>query len=332
MTLRKSSKLYCVSDLHIHDWENNNPNLVRTKETLRFFKELVLKANQEKTKVLVAGDLFHDPGRMTNRLMSMVFSTFADIDRELYDGSRLPEPVVYCITGNHDRDGDNPTESNSWVRTLSKQFTFLECLDYRMIQFGDFAICGIPYLRGDVGLTEQMERFKIQSNFKGKKVLVIHKELAGASDTNGMVCSRNVPDSKLSQFFNGFDWVVCGHIHKPQLLMGNIVMCGSPGHQRTCDMGNNMGYWVLDINKGFKFYKSSLPEFKIEGSDDFVLNFDIPIKEKRVKTKDAGLTNKKQIDLSNWNNIVDRYMTYSGEKRKKRIKLVKNILRDVENN
>lgn len=307
--------------MHIHDWNTHNPGMQRTVMLLDWFRRLVLKANKEKAKVLIAGDLFHNPSHISNELLSLVVDYFQDIECKVVE----PIDTVYCITGNHDRDGDDPMKSPSYVRTFSNMFHFFQCLDFRHVELRGYSLCGIPYLKGDVGLENAMGVFS-RTKHDLPRILVIHKELVGAEDTNGMKCAINGDQSKITSFFKDFDYVVCGHIHKPQLLRKNILMCGSPMHMRVCDMGTDMGLWVLDKD-GFHFEVADLPQFRYEG--DPGKNFDVYIKKKLVKTN-LGKEVKKEVVLSNLDKVVDDYVDHVGESRKKRVKLVKDILKDAE--
>lgn len=319
LTMKITGKFYCLGDLHIHDWNTFNQDLYRTKMLLTWFKDLVFKSHSKGNKVLIAGDLFHNPSHMSNELFRLVSQTFSEIDH-------ICGEMVYCISGNHDRDGDDPIKSPSWVKTFSEIYHFMKCIDFSVVEVNGCRVFGIPYLRDDVGLENAM-RVCSQSKHNAPRVLLIHKELAGAEDTNGMKCERKGDQSKLSTFFQNFDYVVCGHIHKPQLLRKNILMCGSPMQMRVCDMGTDMGYWVLDKH-GFEFHKAELPEFRYEG--DPGKNFDCYIKRKVVKTKSRDGKATNEIKMNDWSGMIDDYSDYIGEKRKKRRKLLKDLLNDAE--
>ena len=104
-------------------------------------------------------------------------------------------------------------------------------------------------------------------------------------------------------------------------------MCGSPMQMRVCDMGTDMGYWVLGRH-GFEFHKAELPEFRYEG--DPGKNFDCYIKRKVVKTKSRDGKATNEIKMNDWSGMIDDYSDYIGEKRKKRRKLLKDLLNDAE--
>lgn len=318
--MKITGKFYCLGDLHIHDWNTFNQDLYRTKMLLTWFKELVINAHKEKAKVLIAGDLFHNPSHMSNELFRLVNQTFSEIQY------RVGYETVLCVSGNHDRDGDDPIKSPSWVKTFSGMYSFLKCIDFTTVDEIFYEVIGIPYLKDDVGLENAMKVVE-RSKHDVPRILVIHKELPGAEDTNGMRCENKGKQTKLSTFFQHFDYVVCGHIHKPQLLRKNILMCGPPMQMRVCDMGTDMGYWVLDKH-GFEFHKAELPEFRYEG--DPGKNFDCYIKRKVVKTKSRDGKATNEIKMNDWSGMIDDYSDYIGEKRKKRRKLLKDLLNDAE--
>lgn len=326
MTPKNISDLIVCSDLHIHDWPDNNHELRRTIALLNWFENLVVEAHDKGKTVIMCGDLFHDPKHISNNLLRLVQGYFNRIN------NKVKACTVLAITGNHDRDGDDWKRSPSWIKTFSLQYKFMHCIDFQIWPVGDkYVVCGIPYIRGNVGIRNASNRLlNIANNqYVGRvKILVIHTDLPGALDTNGMeIKSHENISPKVSQFFSGWDWVFSGHIHKPMLIRDNIVMVGSPMHTRVIDMGCKMGHWAME-DGDIKLIGSGLPEYRYEGDNGD--EEDIYIKKVVHKvTSKSKSTSKKEVNLSDWDNLIDEYTKHKGYKGKKKVATAKEIINSI---
>ena len=326
MTLKNISDLVICSDLHIYDWPDNNKELRRTKALLNWFESLVVDAHDKGKKVIMCGDLLHDPSHMSNRLFELIQEYFNRINR------KVSPSTVLAITGNHDRNGDDWKNSPSWVRTFSRQYDFLHCIDFQVHPLDKYVICGIPYIKGNVGIKNASDRLLNIANNQhvGKvKILVIHTDLPGALDTNGMeIKSHENISPKVSQFFAGWDWIFSGHIHKPMLIRDNIVMVGSPMHTRIIDRGCMMGSWSTDNKGKMGLVSSGLPEYRYEGEKGSESDIYIKKVVHKVSSK-LEPAKKKEINLSNWDNLIDEYIKRKGYKGKKKVDTAKGIINSI---
>lgn len=323
MNQKGINKLIICSDLHIYDWPEHNQELRRTKALLSWFRDLVVKAHENHSRVLFCGDLFHDPHKMSNRLWEVVQEVFKAINRLVGPGT------VLAITGNHDRDGDNYTNSPSWVRTMAKEFSFINCIDMRVweIPEANVAVAGIPYIRGNVNLAVYANSLLANANnlFPGReKILLLHTDLPGAVDTNGIELKtyENIPP-KVSKFFQGWDWVFSGHIHQPMNIRDNVIMVGSPMHMRVIDMGSKMGHWEFKNGKP-TLIKANLPEYRYEGEEGS--ENDVYIKRVEHKVEKKDIKKQKKLNLSNWDKVIDEY---AGKSAKGRVTTAKRIINSV---
>lgn len=325
MTQQAISDLVIVSDLHIYDWPQHNEKLRRTIALLSWFKSLVLKAHSEGKKVLMCGDLLHNPQSMSQELASVFFPVMD------YLNKKVNPSTVLAITGNHDRNGDNPKESKSWVKTLSLQYPFLHCIDFQSYQVNkSLVVCGIPYLKGNVGLADAAKTLLKISNDQypgAAKVLAIHTDLPGAIDTNGVELKsyENIPQ-RVSEFFNGWAYVFSGHIHAPMKVRDNIIMVGSPMHTRVSDHGCKMGHWQYTKN-GLEMIESHLPEYRYEGEQG--MDYDVYIKNVVKKAKATKEEAHRDISLSNWDKTLDEYFKAGPKVSSKTRALVKDIINSV---
>lgn len=93
----------------------------------------------------------------------------------------------------------------------------------------------------------------------GMKVLVLHGMVSGASVPTGITTDQLgtyvLPVEELAAL--GFDAVLCGDIHKPQILHGGIPDVSGPilygGSLALVDFGEEHvehGVWIIDLNEG----------------------------------------------------------------------------------
>lgn len=323
MTQRNFNKVIICSDLHIYDWPEHNKELRRTKAILSWFKDLVVNASKSGSRVLFCGDLFHDSHKMSIGLWEVVHEYFKSINRLAKPGT------VIGITGNHDRDGDSWDNSPSWVKIMAMEFPFINCIDMRVweVPEANMVVAGIPYIKGNVGLGDIANRLLNNANSLSPdttKILLLHTDLPGAVDTNGMELRtyENIPQ-KVGKFFKGWDWVFSGHIHQPMEIRDNIIMVGSPMHTRVIDMGSKMGHWEFQNGK-LVLVKANLPEYRYEGEEGNEGDVYIKRREHKVEKKDTK--KQRKLNLSNWDKVIDEY---AGKSAKGRVTTAKRIINSV---
>ena len=177
---------------------------------------------------------------------------------------------------------------------------------------------------------------KIPKEYK-YRILVIHTDLHGALSTDGRETgtTENIPKD-LGKFFKGFDLVVSGHIHKPQIIVPNhVYMIGAPQQQNRGDKNCQMGYWILYDNLTMKFIPTDYPKFIEIPEDDYIkiekgeldANFYIPIPKEEIAKDVKGFT--EFSSSKGRTKIVKQWAKATGESNKLRIKTLKTILNKV---
>lgn len=311
------------SDLHLNIYGKFNEN---NKRTLNHFKVLSVikdKCKEYQCPALFCGDILHKPENIDQGLMEVIYQEFEKL--------RLRENQIelFAISGNHDISkvsiiGKKPF---SWLKFL-EQFG-IECIDYKKkLIFPDITVHGIPYIDHNVGLSEYINKMKIDDD---KNILLLHTDYPGAKDTDGRTVD-SVENLNLN-VLKKFDLVLCGHIHKPQRLSKKVYMIGAPLQQRRTDRDCNMGYWKIYSDLSMKFVPlEDFPRFidvenPEEIKDDGNYYTVIPKKEEKPQQQ----VNKIHKNLSKIK-LARQYMKAKGIKDKEKLRLLKEVLRKSDSN
>lgn len=295
------------ADLHANDWKisysKNNNGLKTSLEPLRIIGK---RAKELNVPVLFAGDLIHKPKVIDNEVLMELAS---------YLKAYFYGVTFLAISGNHDQSKKNTSESTSpsYIRSLdillrdSPNITF-RCIDNTTDDFPfgigkrGLSVAGIPYYTHNNGFDKVLSKLKKHDPEYGDslRILLIHRDLPGATNAFGHEIGESNKIENLRKYFKPFDLVLCGHIHKPQRLAGNVIMMGSPYQQNSGDMGLEMGYWEIYDDGTAKMVPLDLPKFKplpkgMEPPDDY--HYYVP---------QANKANKASIVTGEFNNKVSR--------------------------
>lgn len=312
------------SDLHLGEYSTFNKDNRRVEshfEVLKTIKSLCRKYN---VPGICTGDLFHKPDSVSNDFYETIVDHFKVLDKHDWK--------LYCISGNHDCQQSNSINntSPSWVKSFSKIFKFLECMDLRNIELDvhntKFNLCGIPYIDHNINLNLFINKV-YQS--KGKSILLLHTDYPGAKDTDGTEVGT-VENLNLT-LLDKFRLVLCGHIHKPQRLSKKAFMIGAPLQQRRTDRECELGYWELhdDFSMVFKPL-DSFPKFidvnNEDGiSDDINYYTIIPTAKEEDTVVNHGIT-----QTITKTKMVKKYCKAVGIKDRAKKKVLIKILNNTE--
>ncbi len=313
-----------VSDIHLHEWKQFNQGNRRLINGLDVINKLVDIGDRKEVPILMPGDLFHNDTYLSNSLLSVVLPS-------LKVNFTRGNTIMYGIDGNHDQCEQNGFDhiSPSYFNTFSQIFKNMVCVNYKTLETKKFFLHGIPYITNNIGFEEYVNNIKLG---KGKpNILMIHTDLPKAKDTNGreIGTALNIPNN-LNKLFGKFDLVVDGHIHKPQVMIKNVLLVGAPQQQRRTDRGNELGYWEIynDCSYVFKSF-DCYPEFidlkpgeKAPDNDNFYSI--IPKKKEKKKGTTVKFSgNKKRSSLAR------RYLKENNINDKERLELLKKYLEDA---
>lgn len=315
----------CVfSDLHFHNYSQYNEKGRRLDASLHILEHL---ASQPGVK-LFCGDFFHEDQYISNRLFQYITTNL---------NTRLPNDFqMFGISGNHDMCEINTADhqSPSLFASISNVIKGINCIDYSHINIGHgVMVFGIPYLSYNIGLQEHLQGIRNNVFYKKaeKRILLIHTDLHGARDTDGRkIASVENINLNMNEFFDGFDLVFSGHIHKPQRINKKIIMVGAPNQQRKSDMGGKFGYWKVYSDMSYKFVPLKSPEFKFYlPSKDDINGYDYWVPLNEVEDDEQLATQEKKFySTVNREKLAKRYCKAKGIKDKKKVEALKWMLND----
>lgn len=198
---------------------------VRKKHNWEAFTQVITTAEQEQTDLLlIAGDLFH--GQPLLRELKEVN----------YQFSRLTHTQVVLIAGNHDY-----ITPDSYYRTFSWEehvhFLRQEKIEYVEIPALRTRVYGLSYWHRELP-GSLYENLKIaEGDFIN--ILMVH----GGDE-------KHIPFQPKKLLQAGFDYVACGHIHKPvQLVEHKVIMAGALQPIDCSDVGAH-GFFQGELSKG----------------------------------------------------------------------------------
>lgn len=319
----KKVEAIIFSDLHINDYPKFNSNYKRTQNHLRVLFLIRGLCKEYKCPAIFCGDLFHKPELIENHMLEMVMSTFIELDKSDWK--------IYAISGNHDMSETNSIDkhSPSWIRSFSKGYKFLECIDWQDVLIGDnIIIHGVPYIDHNIGLNQYVKNIPLMSD--AKHILLLHTDYPGAKDTDGVEVGsvENLNINSLSRF----DLILCGHIHKPQRLSKKVYMVGAPLQQRRTDKDCKLGYWKLYSDLSIEFVAfEEFPRFIDVTSEEEVKDdgnyYTVISVEKEESKSETNRINKKLSQVG----IVRKYLRTKGIKDPEKKDILVKLIKAAEN-
>lgn len=318
--MKKKVIFVAFSDIQIEDWKRfsikPHDRLEHNGIVMSKVRDLCQKYN---VPALFCGDFFDDPKSLKNYTLQRSF--------EWLDSFRRLKIKIYAIDGNHDQCERNSLTNRSpnYIRTLSTAFPNVIDLGNHTLMHEGIYLSGVPYMTDNKDLLEAIKARVIDT--KGSKhILLIHTDLPGAKEANGMeVAHQNMPTDIYHQL-NKFDLTLNGHIHNPQQTFSRVWTLGATHHQRTSDSGADMGIWLIKSDLSMEFIKLNLPQFKYyeEGEekpndDNFYVEIpkDIPLEQDESPVFLASHSPNK---------LVSQYLKQVGIKSKSKKKLLLKYL------
>jgi DNA repair exonuclease SbcCD nuclease subunit len=279
--MTNSVEFIVFSDIQIEDWKRHSINHRRLHLNFDVLKKVYGLCLKYKCPALFCGDLFDNPKSLDNYVLNYVFMWF-----NKFRDADIP---IYAISGNHDQSASNfmGKESPSYIQMMSTIYPNFYNLDFKTRVHGQFDISGIPFITSNVNFKVALEETRKRLNSNKKHILLIHTDLWGAKDSMGRIVDsvQNIPQ-QLEKFFKGFDLVLCGHIHKPQVLRARILMVGATHQQRVSDMGTDMKIWKVFSTLRYKSISTNQPRFVYDdgATDDYNFYLDRPKETKEIES------------------------------------------------
>lgn len=267
------SKLLAIacSDFHVHKFKQFNHGNSRLENTISAITEIYNYARERDIPILFAGDFYHDPQTVENETNYLGLKTLKQLSKHTR---------TYAISGNHDLSQRNgkTNKSPSHLNIFEHLFLNFRLVDSTIITTYDFLVAGVPYMDNEVDLRDaivDLNKTVNHMNFPHPKILLLHTDWMNAKTCTGITIGEMEYLNK--RLIEDWDWVICGHIHKPQVLGSNIIMCGSPIHQNAGDEGVEMGFWeiyndkvvFIPLNK-YPHYKTLTPTMQKNDKDYYI--------------------------------------------------------------
>lgn len=247
-----------LSDLHNHDWSTyskvdpdgvNSRLRITINETERAAAELRARGG---TTMIIAGDIFHERGRLDPEVLNPVQDSF----RRILDSG----VTVYAIPGNHDLKTKETTELGSAIQTLSETFTmngdFVVFNEPRIVAIGDRQFAFVPWFSTNEGLLKALEDIKKQAGADHDKLhVIIHAGIDGVvpGPEHGLTAKI------LADF--GFRNVFAGHYHNRKNMGAGIWSIGATTHQSWRDVGMKAGFIMLNDDGTISEFDTAAPKF-----------------------------------------------------------------------
>lgn len=310
------------SDLHYSDMKAYTET-----RRIEYCDKVLEKVSEEAKKynvpVLFCGDWYHNPNSLSNELINRSHKIY----KETFETLGIP---VIGIAGNHDQ-AQNDTINHrgpNYLDNLEQIFSTFTQLYNDYVDIKGYRILGIPYFKNDEGFLQSLKNLKV--NKDKKNILLIHRDLPGAIDSNGveMGMCEDITRETLNKTFSKYDLVLSGHIHKPQQLGRNTYMLGSPYHQRISDSGCNMGIYRIYNNLKLEFVELDLPQFKyIKEGEEKPDNYHFYIEKPKIKEQEEITT--KFHSKEKPTTLGKRYLKAIGEKSKSKKRILTQYLRMI---
>lgn len=226
-------KFIAFSDMHFY--RNSAKSYVRSDGLTSWFYEQVrlcreifdfALTNNVKT-VIHNGDLFEEK----NNINQVVYNVVWELFREYYEKGLL----IYLNTGNHD------------LSTLSDQsITLKPFSSVATVITDEYSICNIRIVPFG-----KLSEYTLKTDSKESFILFTHEVIEGLS-WGTTEHPRTSPSKYDRSMFSKWTYVFNGHIHKPQIILPNIINIGSP-------MPHDFG--EVDDDKHFIFYDEGEVKF-----------------------------------------------------------------------
>jgi exonuclease SbcD len=255
----------------------------RLRDQDRLLQAIAAAAGEEDVAaVLFAGDAFERRSPTPAELM--VWKRFA---RQLRDR----EIPMFSITGNHDVAAAELPTALEVIGSAGRTPMLVNLA-------GPYGLAVLPWTPpsrlvaaaggGDRDLIHEraaelllQTAGELRRAWQGSCILLAHWSVSGASLPNGLPTDElREPVLELGELEGlGFDYVVLGHIHKPQALdpLSSIFYVGSPLPLNFGEAETSHGYWLLDT-------EAATPEF-------------VPLPSREFITLQADLTDSETFDV-----------------------------------
>lgn len=326
--MKRKPLFLAFSDFHTAKWKQFNDNNGRTCQPHKIM--LILKQKCIDLGInlmLFPGDWNDHPKHMDNEVMEVNASIAGILNYNEID--------IVGIDGNHDFSRVNSIQKDvkgffNHLQHLNKHFI---CVNFESYDTPETRIHGIPYINGNADYKKALKERIKQLHKTKKNILLIHRDLPGAVEPNGIQIGEMDDQKTLKKLFRKFDLVLSGHIHKPQKIKklgSHVYMLGATNQQRRSDMGTRMGYWIGYSDMSMEFMDLHQPEFKYyKDGEEPGNSYDYWIKLPPERNLEVGNNSNGKFKSNQKRDVlVKNYLKVKGIKNKKKLHLLMDLIND----
>lgn len=319
-------KFTVFSDLQVHNYKKFDVKGSRLNNCLEVFNDVFeFNHNEGIDLCLFIGDLYDSQKDLPTVVVNSVVNRLSTLFK------KYPEQRLVAISGNHDYATknliDKPAETalQHLAEIFPGRFILLDNkIKFFQMDGVDLFIQGIPYYEYKEHYQTRLEQSKEElseyihemysdggygPNPVYKTILLIHQT---PEHSNAMIPFDTKVEDPL---YKNYDLILCGHIHKHEVLKQNFIIVGSPIHRDLSDAGQDKGFMVYDdasdLDSFEIIYLDKYPKYKQERNPDpDSTDYVIPIieiedsPEVEVQTKQFVASNKREDLVENyWNEV-----------------------------
>lgn len=235
-------KVIHCADIHVHNFVRLEEYSVQLERFVEKCKEIAEPYDKDEVRIVVCGDICHSKTTISNELIVYVSNFIRELEKIC---------KVIVISGNHDLLMNNQSRVDTLTAIFeAAQFenaVFLDkILDYQSGIVNDENISWALYSVFDEYKRPSIEEVSDPFDDGHKVIGLYHGTVVGATLNNGTV----MEDGMDGDIFHGCDAVMCGDIHKRQVLKRGdveIVYSGSLIQQTFGETVSQHGFVVWDI-------------------------------------------------------------------------------------
>lgn len=260
-------KVITCSDIHIRNFQRLDEYAEILTDFIKKCEEIASDYDKEEVRIVICGDIIHNKNNISPELISFTSNFIRQLEQ-------IAKVIV--IAGNHDLIVNNLSRKDAIssifeTANFSNSFLLDNVLDYESGYVIDDDITWVVYSIYDNFMKPDIESARNEAP-NNKVIGLYHGMIVGSSLDNGSIIDDGVDKG----IFEGCDCVMCGDIHKRQVLRKNgidIVYSGSLIQQTFGETVTQHGFTVWDIETlTFEFVdienEYGLYSFEINDFDD----------------------------------------------------------------
>ena len=239
--------IFGIADLHIPNFKGIDEYSSNLELLLSDLRKKSKGYEYDEIRIILLGDLIHNKNNISNELIALASSFISELEKI---------GKVIAIAGNHDLVLNNKSRLDT-ITTLFQvsKFNNSVFLDYELdfnsgLLEDENIIWSLYSIYKDY---QPIEIEAIKKDYKDKLFIgLFHGNLQGSTLSNGFSSENGIS----TYIFKGCDIVLCGDIHKRQIIRKfgiPIIYSGSLFQQNYGESVTQHGYTIIRINDENEF-------------------------------------------------------------------------------